>query len=141
MKSIISIVFLLIMVVGCNQIKEEKSTETTNENKKGEVALEVDKVESKGNASKNDNVELLNWQQAKVTYLNFEGGFYGLITHNGDKYLPMNLDKAFKQDGAIVNIKGKVENIMTTQQWGKPFKISDIQLVKAGRVKVPAKDK
>lgn len=142
MKAIVSAIFSVLMVVGCNQIEDEKSTETVNENQSSEVVVNIDKVEVKENIIEEKKAEPIKWQQAKVKYMSFEGGFYGLITHNGDKYLPLNLDKTFQQDGAIVNIQGEVvNNMMTIQQWGKPFKISDIQLVKAGRVKVPTKDK
>lgn len=141
MKSIISVAFLLLMVVGCDQTTEKKSTAAVDENQVQEVAIETVKVDQKDNVIQKLKSEPIKWQQAKVKYLNFEGGFYGLVTHNGDKYLPIKLDKAFKQDGAVVNIQGVViENMMTTQQWGKPYKIANIQLIKAGRVKVPVKD-
>jgi len=142
MKVIVSAVLLLVLITGCEQISQKKSTEAADKNQGSEVVLETAKVEQKKDIIKAVKPEAIYWQQARVKYLNFEGGFYGLITHNGDKYLPMNLDKAFEQDGAIVNIQGKIEsNMMTIQQWGKPYKISNIQLIKAGRVKVPEQDK
>lgn len=140
MKSIISVVFILFMVTSCDQSTEKTSTTAVDENQVKEVVIETVKVEQQERAIQEKKLEPIKWQQARVKYLNFEGGFYGLITHNGEKYLPLNLDKTFQQDGAIVNIQGKVENMMTTQQWGKPYKITNIKLIKAGRVKVPAED-
>ncbi|WP_196141031.1 hypothetical protein [Aliikangiella sp. G2MR2-5] len=69
-----------------------------------------------------------------IQYISLEGGFYGIVTENGQKLLPMNLDKAFMQDGAIIEFSGKMESgMMTIQQWGKPFKITEIKLIKAGK--------
>jgi hypothetical protein len=44
----------------------------------------------------------------------------------------MNMAKEFAQNGAIVRVKGKVKDVMTIQQWGTPFTITDIELIKSG---------
>lgn len=138
---LISVIFTLILVVSCNQTTEEKTTKVASDIQSNEIVVEKQTEKRKGTIQQ-IKTEPLKWQQARVKYLNLEGGFYGLITHSGNKYLPMNLDKSFQQDGAIVNIQGNVEhNVMTIQQWGKPYKISNIKLIKAGRVKVPESDK
>ena len=73
-----------------------------------------------------------DWQRGRVQFLNLEGGFYGIITDSGQKILPLNMTKEFAQNGAIVRIKGKAKNIMTIQQWGTPFVITEIELIKPG---------
>jgi hypothetical protein len=73
-----------------------------------------------------------DWQRGRVQFLNLEGGFYGIITDSGQKILPMNMAKEFAQNGAVVRIKGKVKNVMTIQQWGTPFTITDIELISPG---------
>jgi hypothetical protein len=73
-----------------------------------------------------------DWQRGRVQFLNLEGGFYGIITDSGNKILPMNLAKEFAQNGAVVRIKGKVKNVMTIQQWGTPFTITEIELITPG---------
>jgi len=71
---------------------------------------------------------------ATVKYMNLEGGFFGLVSKEGKHWLPMNLKKEFHQDGAVINVSGSaVEGMMTIQQWGKPFSITHIELIKAGR--------
>ncbi|MFT6902900.1 MAG: hypothetical protein ACJAXS_003119 [Colwellia sp.] len=72
------------------------------------------------------------WQRGRVQFLNLEGGFYGIITDSGKKLLPMNMAKEFAQNGAVVRVKGKVKDVMTIQQWGTPFTITDIELIKPG---------
>jgi hypothetical protein len=76
--------------------------------------------------------EFSNWQRGRVQFLNLEGGFYGIITDSGKKILPMNMTKEFAQNGAIVRIKGEVKNVMTIQQWGTPFTITEIELITPG---------
>lgn len=77
---------------------------------------------------------LNGWQQGRVQYINVEGGFYGIITDSGMKILPMNLAKEFADDGTIVRIKGKVKKVKTTHQWGTPFTISNIELIKPSKM-------
>jgi len=81
------------------------------------------------------NQEKIMWQQGKVIYLDFEGGFYGIVAESGDKYLPMSMPKEFLQNGAIIKFKGKIiEDMMTIRQWGQPFEIKEIKLVKPGQL-------
>ncbi len=78
--------------------------------------------------------EVLVWQKTTVTYISLEGGFFGLLTEDGEKLLPLKLPKKFRQDGAIVNVLGKAKkNIVTFQQWGVPFEIQQINLLQPGK--------
>ncbi len=78
------------------------------------------------------------WLQAKVVYLDFEGGFYGLVTEKGSKLLPMNLAKEYKIVDTVLKIKGhKVEGIATTKQWGTLYKLADVQLIQLGKKQAP----
>jgi len=71
---------------------------------------------------------------ATVKYMNFEGGFFGVISEEGKHWLPLNLNKEFQQEGAVIKVKGKaVKDMMTIQQWGTPFSITHIELIKAGQ--------
>jgi hypothetical protein len=74
------------------------------------------------------------WQQVTVNYYDFEGGFYGLISQTGDKLLPMNLAKQYKLQGTVLKVKGElIKDMMTIQQWGRPFRIIDVELIKLGQ--------
>lgn len=85
-----------------------------------------------GHEMKSSKSEYSSWQRGRVQFLNLEGGFYGIILDSGKKILPMNMKKEFAQHGAIVRIKGKVKNVMTIQQWGTPFSITEIELISTG---------
>ncbi len=83
-------------------------------------------------------IKTQEWLQVKVIYLDFEGGFYGLVTENGSKLLPMNLAKEYKVIDTLLKIKGhKVEGMATTQQWGTLYKLTDVELIQLGKRKAP----
>ncbi|ABN58384.1 MULTISPECIES: putative hemolysin [Methanoculleus] len=61
---------------------------------------------------------------ATVTYIDLEGGFYGLVADDGRHYLPLGLDEAWQTDGANVTFVARIkENTMTIQQWGTPVEV------------------
>ncbi|MGL1958181.1 MAG: hypothetical protein OCD00_12780 [Colwellia sp.] len=87
-------------------------------------------------SSEKNNDAQQKWQVVTVKYFSFEGGFFGLVSKNGVKLLPMNLKKNYKIDGTILKVIGHVDNdIMTIQQWGTPFNITAVELVKIGKNK------
>lgn len=61
-----------------------------------------------------------------ITYLSMEGGFYGIITDNGDRYLPENLHTEFQRDSLRVYFEGVVTDRPSTQQWGRTIALSHI---------------
>ncbi len=64
-----------------------------------------------------------------VTYINTEGGFYGIVVDTGGepgvaKYLPLDLDSEFAQDGIVVSFTAKGQpDAITIAQWGLPVNI------------------
>jgi hypothetical protein len=64
-----------------------------------------------------------------ITYVNIEGGFYGIVVDTGGKsgvvkYLPIDLDTEFAQDGIMVSFTAKgTPDAITTAQWGLPVSI------------------
>ena len=65
--------------------------------------------------------------QGEVVFVEIEGGFYGIIDQNGQKYLPSNLPDVLKQNGlkvrGIAQLKtGKIG----FKQWGKMIDIIEI---------------
>lgn len=61
-----------------------------------------------------------------ITYIDLEGGFYGIISGAGTRYLPLNLPEGFKTDGLTVTFTANPEDVMTIQQWGQPVRILSI---------------
>ena len=76
--------------------------------------------------------------QGTVRYMNLEGGFWGIIADNGQQILPQSLPQEFKQDGLRLSFKSsEITDMMTIQQWGTPFKLTDIELVTMGAGQLP----
>jgi len=63
-----------------------------------------------------------------VTYIDLEGGFYGIVAKEGTKYYPLNLGENMKTDGLKVRFLAETkDDIMTVQQWGIPIEIINIK--------------
>ena len=68
------------------------------------------------------------WKTFKgnIIYNDFEGGFYGIITEDGKKLDPINLDKKFKSDGLILRGQFKeLKEQTSTHQWGVIVEIKE----------------
>ena len=65
-----------------------------------------------------------------IKYINLEGGFYGIISDNGQKLDPINLKDEFKKDGLkvkfVYSFKKSEANI---HQWGKIIEIISIRKI------------
>ena len=54
-----------------------------------------------------------------VRYLDFEGGFYGIVADDSARYDPGELDPRFRRDGLRVRFDvRKIEGAMSIRQWG-----------------------
>ena len=59
-----------------------------------------------------------------VTYIDLEGGFYGIIADDGGRYLPLGLEERYRVDGMRITFAGKIaRDTVTIQQWGTPVDI------------------
>ena len=135
--SMLAITFLLSACGSSSKDKEESNTakadaavaQETKDNNTQQEAIKLVATPTNSNEEaaghKMDDLkenlkdELSGWQRGRVQFLNLEGGFYGIITDSA-------------QNGAIVRIKGKVKNVLTIQQWGTPFTITEIELITPG---------
>ncbi len=63
-----------------------------------------------------------------VKFVDLEGGFYGIITRDGQKLLPLNLPGDMKSDGTQVWFEAEVEEgTASTMMWGVPVKLRRIE--------------
>lgn len=64
----------------------------------------------------------------KVIFVPLEGGFYGLESHNGHRYLPRNLPENLQQNGLPIQMYLiKEKGIMGIQMWGDYVRILSIK--------------
>jgi|WetSurMetagenome_2_1015567.scaffolds.fasta_scaffold164146_2 hypothetical protein len=65
--------------------------------------------------------------QGEVVFVEIEGGFYGIIDQNGQKYLPSNLPGNLKKDGLKVRGTAQLKSgKLGFKQWGKMIDIIEI---------------
>jgi hypothetical protein len=63
-----------------------------------------------------------------IVYNDFEGGFYGILSNEGDKYDPINLPLSFQQDGINISYSIKIlGNESNVHNWGTAIEIISIQ--------------
>ena len=65
-----------------------------------------------------------------LKFLDFEGGFYGIIGDDGEHYDPLNLGEEFRVDGLRVHFKVRIEEEMVSfHMWGIIVSIISIEEV------------
>jgi len=64
-----------------------------------------------------------------ITYLSFEGGFYGIISDDGNGYDPINLPPEYEIDGLSVEFVGVILDLESFHMWGRIIKILSIRLI------------
>ena len=65
-----------------------------------------------------------------IKYVNIEGGFYGIVSDNGQKLDPVNLKKEFKKDGLRVKfVYSLKKGGLNIHQWGKIIEIISIRKI------------
>ena len=64
-----------------------------------------------------------------ISYINIEGGFYGIITDAGDNFLPENLTSDFRKDRLRVLFEGIITDRPTTVQWGRTITLTKIDSI------------
>lgn len=128
-KKIVGLVFTCSFLFSCQQAAEEVTSRDTA-NTEAISAAEVSIMPKKSLSAKAEPEQISF--TATIKYMNLEGGFFGLVSKEGKHWLPLNLEKEFQKDGAVIKVTGKaITGIMTIQQWGTPFSITDIELITA----------
>ncbi len=120
-KILVPLSLCLLVLASCSQANNKLVENTENVKPKVEqMTATKDKI----------------WHQVTVKYFDLEGGFYGLVSNKGDKFLPRNLAKEYQLPGTELKVQGHIlKDVITIQQWGQVFKITDVKLIKLGQAK------
>jgi len=63
-----------------------------------------------------------------ITYLSFEGGFYGIVGDDDNNYDPINLPQEFQEDGLRVSFAARIcEDQISFHMWGIIIEIIRIE--------------
>lgn len=62
-----------------------------------------------------------------IVYVSLEGGFYGIVSDNGQKYDPMNLPVDLKKTGLRIAITGCTrQDVSSFRMWGESIEILSV---------------
>ncbi|HQN92236.1 MAG TPA: DUF333 domain-containing protein, partial [Methanoculleus sp.] len=79
-------------------------------------------------AGGDDTVDVRLSGNGTVVFIDLEGGFYGIVADDGERYLPLDLPADYEKDGLRVRFSADVVNdTATIQQWGTPVDLIEIE--------------
>ena len=65
-----------------------------------------------------------------ITYQDFEGGFFGIVGDDGNRFDVGRLDEAFQVDGMRVRyVLNRREGVMSTRMWGRIVEIVHLEAI------------
>ena len=66
--------------------------------------------------------------EGTVTYLDFEGGFWGILGKDGAKYRPVDaLPASVRSDGCKIVAEVEPANVMSITMWGQTVRVIKIK--------------
>lgn len=64
----------------------------------------------------------------RIVYVPLEGGFYGILADDGQRYDPLSLPEPWRQDGLQVRVKGRLRpGSVGFHMWGMRIEILHIE--------------
>ena len=68
------------------------------------------------------------WIEGTVRHVELEGGFFGIVDEQGNRFDPVNLPQRFEKDGLRVKFRmTKLPDQMSFHMWGALVKITKIE--------------
>ena len=64
-----------------------------------------------------------------IRKIDLEGGFFGIVTDDGEQLFPLNLGVEFRMDGIKVQFEFEHKPMFTAQMWGKKGYVTDIAVI------------
>jgi len=66
--------------------------------------------------------------KGKVVFVQLEGGFWGIVSEDGQRYDPHSLAPMFQKKGILVRVKARIsDRVVQIHMWGRPIEILKIQ--------------
>jgi hypothetical protein len=92
--------------------------------------MQVDNIQSgdKGVEGAQDVISF----KGRVVYRNFEGGFWGIISDDGQRYDPLVLPEQFQIEGLRVAGKVRRRNVAHFHMWGTIVELVELKIIEDG---------
>ncbi len=69
-----------------------------------------------------------------ITFVNSDGGFWGIVTEDSTRFRPTNLPAEFEQEGMVVEIEGYVlDEEREEGEWGIPIRLTEVEVSLDGK--------
>ena len=131
--SITSLVLVSAMLSGCGEKTEKEestlnsSTEMSQDNQSGNV---TELGLSNGMQTLSSDKSKLLTLKGQILFQEFEGGFFGFIDENGNKYTPIGIEKKHLRHGLVIELSGRVlPDMITTTQFGEAIKVESVSVI------------
>lgn len=66
-------------------------------------------------------------ESGTITYLSFEGGFFGIVGDNGKHYDPINMPQEFKVEGLRIQFTANFTDYVSYHMWGYIVRLISIE--------------
>ncbi|WP_395342617.1 ribose-phosphate pyrophosphokinase [Ningiella sp. W23] len=108
---------------------------TTISNNLHDPASSVEQAQNDVSKNKVKEASTMSTMQGSILWQDFEGGFFGFVAENGDKYTLHKLAREHRKHGLVVKVTGSImHDMMTTTQFGQVFKVASIEVIDASKV-------
>lgn len=71
----------------------------------------------------------IRYGTGKIWYMDVEGGFYGIVSDDGEHYDPINLASEFQVDSLQVSFTVKILDMVSIHMWGTAVEILEIEML------------
>jgi hypothetical protein len=69
-----------------------------------------------------------------ITRVEHDGGFWGIVTADGERFRPTNLPVEFEREGMEVEFEGYVlDEERADDEWGIPVRLTEVEVQLAAR--------
>lgn len=66
----------------------------------------------------------------KIHYHEIEGGFWGILSDDGKKYMPVNTPNQLKTEGAIIRVRARIlRDYISNYMWGDTIEIISFETI------------
>ena len=113
--AVMIIIYAIVVYLIVDSHRNKKKGADTNVDPKINFTELTDEYETLSDSSEKVDLDV----EGTVTKIELSGGFYGVITDAGDKYLPINIQKDLTQGKRTITMSGyHKEDVVSFYMWG-----------------------